>query len=190
MSIVLDNAFIERLAVILEKSIGDSSAPMGIAVTRKHVSDHVNFTDVVICGIGITGVFNGNLTLIIPQTTACHFVSKMIGMEFNEVTDDVLDGCRELTNMVAGVIKMEINSAQCDINIGIPTSLIGHTLHMRFNPSDKYVHQQYGSPEGDLEVYLVCRDGGSELHEQAVKPAAVKKDAAGALLERMKNNTK
>ncbi|MBL8013525.1 MAG: chemotaxis protein CheX [Candidatus Omnitrophica bacterium] len=188
MAIEINQAFIEKMSGIMEKMVGDSLLPMGITVSRKNATEHVNFQDVVFCSIGITGAFNGNLSIVIPQKTACSFVGKMIGMSFEQVTDDVLDGCREITNMVAGVIKMEMAAQSVDINIGLPTSMIGHGLRIRFNPADKYVHQQYTTSEGDLEVYLALNEQETSAQPSAEKKPAVAVDAATALLNKIKNS--
>jgi len=187
MGTAIDRVFIDKLAIVLEKSLSNSSRSLGIVVTRKNPSEHENFTDVVICAIGITGFLNGNLTIIIPQKTACQFVGKMLGSSYDQVNDDILDGCREVTNMIAGVIKMEMSLQGCDLCIGLPTSMIGHGLHMRFNPADKYLHQQYSSSDGDLEMYLAFKESESVTDKNlGIKSTVTSKDAAASLLEKMK----
>ena len=184
---VLDKAFIEQLSSYLQQALSDSSSALGIEVTCKDPAEHENFKDVVMCAIGITGVFNGNLTLIVPYATACQLVSKMLCDTYLEVNNDVLDGCREITNMVAGGLKMILSSKSLDISIGLPTSMTGNAMHVRFNPADVNIHQQFRSSTGDLELYLVCRESDSKIPEQH-KDNAARKDAASSLLDKLKNN--
>ena len=112
MSVTLDKKFIDDVSSFLKKSLSDTISSYEITVTCKDPSSHENFTDVVMCAIGITGTFNGNLTIIIPQKTACQFVSKMLGDTYAQVTDEVLDGCREITNMVAGGLQVSMSQQE------------------------------------------------------------------------------
>jgi len=189
MSILLDKAFIHNLSVLLEKSLTEVASTLGISVTRKDLISHEDFSDAVICSIGITGAFNGNLVIILSQSAACQLVSKMAGEAYTEVSDDVLDGCRELANMAAGVVMMGLSQQLCEVNIGLPTSLRGHTMHVRLNPIDKYVHQQYSTTIGDIELILVSRENESRIHEQSASNTTdAPKDALNSLLDKMKQN--
>jgi len=189
MSMLLDKVFIQKLSALLEKSLFEVTSNYGISVTHKDPYTQEDFVDAVICSIGITGPFNGNLIIILPQSTACQLVSKLVGDTYTEVSDDVLDGCRELANMVAGVLMMGLSAQSCEVNIGLPTSFKGHAMHVRHNPIDKYVHQQYSSTIGDIEMIMVGRENASRIHEQSAGNSAdAPKGAVNNLLDKMKDN--
>jgi len=184
----LDRNFIKTLGILLEKSLSVVTATLGFSVSGKEPSSGEDFAEAVICSIGITGPFSGNLIIILSEVTACKLVSRMVSDNFTQVTDDVLDGCRELTNMVAGGIMMGLSSSDSEVNIGLPTSLRGHKLHMRFNPVDKHVHQLYSSEIGNIEMIIVGRENESPVHEQQPSNAAENpKNAVDSLLDKMKH---
>jgi chemotaxis protein CheX len=58
--------------------------------------------------IGITGDAIGSLALSFSEYTICKIVSNMLGEEFHSVTRDILDAVGEITNMVSGVSRTQM----------------------------------------------------------------------------------
>lgn len=56
--------------------------------------------------------------------------STFLGMEIDEIDDDVKDAVGEVANMVAGNVKTAFKQRGRDINIAIPNTVVGKELKM------------------------------------------------------------
>jgi chemotaxis protein CheX len=91
--------------------------PLTESVTKFHCS---------ITGmVGLVGTYTGILSLHCPQSLAMKITSNMLGMEVEEVDDDVNDALGEIANMLGGHVKMVLSKGGLDINISIPTVIAG-----------------------------------------------------------------
>ena len=78
----------------------------------------------IVASIGLSGPLSASLVLVLPVKSALWVVSKMIGDEIKEVTQDVVDGTGELVNMIAGCLKKHLEgSFSCAL--GLPAVIVG-----------------------------------------------------------------
>lgn len=112
-----------------------------------------------VCGlIGLAGKYHGMVVLSFGRETALLLAGKMLGNDVAELNPDVVDAVGELTNMVAGNAKSQMEEYQ--MSIGLPTVICGKTTSISF-PS--------GSPAllipFDSDLGPVCVEVGiSESH--------------------------
>lgn len=88
--------------------------------------------------IGITGDAIGSLALSFSEKCICKIVSNMLGEEHLEVTRDILDAVGELTNMVSGASRTQLEKMGMAVYAAIPTVVHGqgHTItHILKSPS-------------------------------------------------------
>jgi chemotaxis protein CheX len=88
--------------------------------------------------IGITGDAIGSLALSFSEKCICKIVSNMLGEEHHEVTRDILDAVGELTNMVSGASRTQLEKMGMAVYAAIPTVVHGqgHTItHILKSPS-------------------------------------------------------
>ena len=88
--------------------------------------------------IGITGDAVGSLALSFSEKCICKIVSNMLGEEHHEVTRDILDAVGELTNMVSGASRTQLEKMGMAVYAAIPTVVHGqgHTItHILKSPS-------------------------------------------------------
>lgn len=104
--------------------------------------DATHSADQLICFIGIGGDLEGNLALHVPQKAACAIVSKMLFMDIAEMTQDVRDGVGEMLNMIAGGIKMKVQSASGSVNISLPTVIEGSGMQIKVKADNQRVAKQ------------------------------------------------
>jgi chemotaxis protein CheX len=91
--------------------------PLTESVTKFHCS---------ITGmVGLVGTYSGILSLHCPQTLAMKITSNMLGMDVDEVGEDVNDALGEIANMLGGHVKMVLSKGGLDMNISIPTVIAG-----------------------------------------------------------------
>lgn len=82
--------------------------------------------------IGITSPsFNGTITLCFPEKVFLGAMSRMLGEEFKEITNDLQDGVAELLNIIFGQAKIILNQQGHSIQKAIPTVVRGQNISTR-----------------------------------------------------------
>jgi chemotaxis protein CheX len=88
--------------------------------------------------IGITGDAIGSLALSFSGKCICKIASNMLGEEFHEVTRDIIDATGEITNMISGASRTQMEKMGMSVYAAIPTVVHGanHTItHILKSPS-------------------------------------------------------
>lgn len=75
--------------------------------------------------VGLAGIYSGLISVHCPQTLALKMTSNMLGMDVEEVGDDVDDALGEIANMLGGCIKQVLSKGGHDISLSIPTVISG-----------------------------------------------------------------
>jgi len=95
----------------------EESYPLEDSVTHFHCS---------ISGmVGLAGSYTGILAVHCPQSFAMKITSNMLGMDVDEMGEDVNDALGEIANMLGGYVKMVLSKGGMDINLSIPTIISG-----------------------------------------------------------------
>lgn len=80
--------------------------------------------------IGLGGGIRGVLAVHCPAAVAKAITSTFLGMEVNELDEDVKDAIGEIANMVAGNLKVSLAGEGVDIELAIPTSVVGESFNV------------------------------------------------------------
>ncbi len=75
--------------------------------------------------VGLAGTYTGILSIHCPLSFALRITSNMLGMEVDEVGEDVNDALGEIANMLGGYVKQVLSKGGLDINLSIPTVISG-----------------------------------------------------------------
>ncbi len=75
--------------------------------------------------VGLAGSYTGVLSIHCPQSLAMAITSNMLGMEVDEIGEDVFDALGEIANMLGGHVKQVFSSGGLDINLSLPTVISG-----------------------------------------------------------------
>jgi len=75
--------------------------------------------------IGMSGDFNSMLSIHCPGKVGMAITGEMLGMEVEEVDDDVKDTLGEIANMVAGGLKESFAAENLNLELAIPTTISG-----------------------------------------------------------------
>jgi len=95
----------------------EDSYPLKEPVTSFHCS--------VTGMVGLAGTYTGILSIHCPRTLALLITSNMLGMDVEEVGEDVNDALGEIANMLGGYVKQILSKGGLDINLSIPTVISG-----------------------------------------------------------------
>lgn len=88
--------------------------------------------------IGVTGDAIGSLAISFSEPCICFIAGKILGETFTEANQDVFDAAGEITNMVSGVARSQIERLGLTIFAAIPSIAYGkgHTFqHILKTPS-------------------------------------------------------
>ena len=87
--------------------------------------------------IGLAGSYKGNIAIHFSKSLALKSISAMLGMEFDELTDDTKDAIGEIANIVAGGVKTELSAEGINFDLSLPTVICGENYSIFFNEADK-----------------------------------------------------
>lgn len=80
--------------------------------------------------IGLGGGLKGLLAVHCPASVATKITSAFLGMDVDEIDDDVKDAIGEIANMVAGNLKISYAAVGVNIELAIPTSIVGDSFYV------------------------------------------------------------
>ena len=106
--------------------------------------------------IGLSGRAAGAVILSISENLAYKAASRMLMTDVNEMNDDVLDAIGELTNMVAGSAKAELEELQ--LNVSLPNVITGKPHDIRFPSNVKPICVPFSTKYGDLALEVGLGD--------------------------------
>lgn len=75
--------------------------------------------------IGLAGSSKGLLAIHLPKQTALAVTSAFLGMDVDEIDEDVRDAIGELANMLGGSVKSALDPSGSDIKLSMPSSIYG-----------------------------------------------------------------
>jgi chemotaxis protein CheX len=78
--------------------------------------------------IGLGGGMRGLLAIHCPASVAQAITGAFLGMEVDELNDDVKDAIGEIANMVAGNLKVSYAKIAINLDLAIPTSIAGESF--------------------------------------------------------------
>lgn len=75
--------------------------------------------------LGLSGGLKGMLCIHCPEQGARAITANLLGMEVEELNEDVNDAMGELANMVAGGLKTKLSPTGKSLELSIPTAIAG-----------------------------------------------------------------
>ncbi|MEO8594808.1 MAG: chemotaxis protein CheX [Candidatus Solibacter sp.] len=99
--------------------------------------------DGVVSFIGIAGSWVGTGSLTCSPSVACRICSAMLMTEAPSVNEDVLDAVAELTNMIVGSVKTDLESELGPLGLSIPTVVFGRNFKTRNAGTVEWIHVRF-----------------------------------------------
>jgi len=75
--------------------------------------------------VGFAGIYSGVISIHCPVSLALQITSSMLGMECDEVNEDLNDAIGEIANMLGGSVKQVLSKGGMDVKLSIPTVISG-----------------------------------------------------------------
>ena len=82
----------------------------------------------VVSFIGLAGSWAGTGSIVCSPAVACRVCTQMLMTEATVVNEDVLDAVAELTNMIIGGVKTELEKQLGPLGLSIPTVVFGRNF--------------------------------------------------------------
>ncbi len=98
---------------------------MDISVSEADINDKGKLNNSITGLIGLAGTHKGVLAIHIPNKVAFAITGSFLGMEVNEVNEDVEDAVGELANMLGGNVKTILSEKGRDIELSLPSTISG-----------------------------------------------------------------
>ena len=75
--------------------------------------------------VGLAGTHKGVLAVHFPRKVALAVTSNFLGMEVEEINEDVQDAIGEIANMLGGNLKTILSDRGKDIHLSLPSTIFG-----------------------------------------------------------------
>ncbi|MBA3008832.1 MAG: chemotaxis protein CheX [Proteobacteria bacterium] len=150
MNVKLINPFINATINVLE-----TMAFVKVDAGRPYVkTDNLAVGDVT--GIlGLTGVANGTIAVTFEEKCILTIVSNMFGEAMESLNDEIADAVGELTNMISGQARRELEQVGKVFKAAIPSVVIGRNHSIRHYSDGPKIAIPF-STEGGKFTIEVC----------------------------------
>src|SRR5215471_15045310 len=111
-------------------------------------------TDGVVSFIGIAGTWIGTGSIICSSAMACAVCSQLLMTEASAVNEDVLDAVAELTNMIIGGVKTDLEGVLGPLGLSIPTVVFGRNFRTRSVGSTEWIVVRFPWKNEELTVKI------------------------------------
>jgi len=120
-------------------------------------------SDGVVSFIGLAGGWAGAGSLACSPAMACRICSRMLMTESPAVDDEVLDAVAELTNMIVGGVKTDLEPSLGPLGLSIPTVVYGKNFKTKGAGITEWVVASFEWEEERLLV-RVCLAPTADAH--------------------------
>jgi chemotaxis protein CheX len=105
--------------------IFSSMVMMEVAPSGEKRDSMPPLTDSITGVIGLAGTHKGVLAIHFPKTVAMAITGSFLGMDVDEMNEDVEDAVGELANMLGGSVKAILSAKGRDIDLSLPSIISG-----------------------------------------------------------------
>lgn len=133
MDVRFINAFLEGTINVI-KTMANISPMPGKPYLKKDGSANGDVSGI----IGFTGAVTGSMALSFSEKSILKIVSNMLGEEIQEINGDIKDAVGEITNIISGAARKELEKIGLNVLAAIPTVVSGkgHSIsHVLGGPS-------------------------------------------------------
>ncbi|MFT5726634.1 MAG: chemotaxis protein CheX [Desulforhopalus sp.] len=104
--------------------------------------------------IGLAGTHKGVLAMHFPKPVAMAITGSFLGMDVDEINEDVEDAVGELANMLGGSVKSILSAKGRDIDLSLPSVISGENYDFQPTREIERVVIPFQCDAGDFMVEL------------------------------------
>lgn len=145
----------------IEKEISRSTIEIFTTMVMMEVEPEAGFSkadgalvDSITGLIGFAGTHKGAIAIHIPNQVALDITSNFLGMDVEEINEDVEDAVGEIANMIGGDIKGYLSENGRDINLSLPSTISGAQYDFQSNKNADIFMLAFNTASGQFLVEL------------------------------------
>jgi chemotaxis protein CheX len=100
----------------------------------------------------VAKAFRGSISICFPKETFLKIVSRMLGHEYTTITREIEDAVAEITNVVYGSAKTELNKKGYAMEKAIPSITRGDQHSIRFDAKTPILITHFTSSDGPFMI--------------------------------------
>jgi chemotaxis protein CheX len=162
-----------NLKEIIVKSVTEStlhvfSTMLGVDIACHEAAGRTGMpeaaTEGVVSFIGLAGSWAGTGSLSCSPALACRICSAMLLCESPAIDEEVLDAVAELTNMIVGSVKTELELTLGPLGLSIPTVVYGRNFKTKSAGNTDWVVVRFQWDDEQLVVKLCLEPKEQAAH--------------------------
>ncbi len=102
----------------------------------------------------VSDTIKGSVVISFPETTFLKVMSNMLGEEYKQISQDIVDGAGEITNMIFGQAKVILNERGYGVQIALPQVITGKNHMLSTQSKGPTVIIPFSSTAGDFFVEI------------------------------------
>lgn len=165
MRVEFINPFVLATVNVFEMMLGCRLERGALSLKREHAPTHE------VSGlIGLSGRCRGMVVVSVGRMTAIKAAELMLGVRPESLNSEVMDAIGELTNMIAGSAKSQLEEYQ--LTIGLPTVICGKTQAIAFPSQSQPMVIPFDSEIGPVCVQVGLVENSANASEFAANAVA------------------
>jgi chemotaxis protein CheX len=104
--------------------------------------------------IGFAGDKKGTFSLAFTKESALFIYQSMVGEEAPSVNSEVIDAIGEITNIISGQTRVEIEKLGYKLSAALPTVIVGQNVEVNFITKVPVITLPFTFPAGSAEGKL------------------------------------
>lgn len=112
-------------------------------------------TDGLVSFIGLAGAWAGTGSLACSKELGCRICSQMLMTESSSIDEEVLDCVAEITNMIIGGVKTDLEAIVGPLGLSIPTVVFGRNFTTKSAGSTDWIVVRFGC-DGEVMSVKMC----------------------------------
>jgi chemotaxis protein CheX len=121
-------------------------------------------TDGLVSFIGLAGVWAGTGSLACSKNLGCRICSAMLMTETSSIDEDVLDAVAEITNMVIGSVKTDLEALLGPLGLSIPTVVFGRNFSTKSAGSTDWIVVRFQCDDETFSVKMCLAPSDKVSH--------------------------
>jgi chemotaxis protein CheX len=102
--------------------------------------------------VGLAGTHKGVLAVHFPKPLALAVTSSFLGMDVEEINEDVQDAIGEIANMLGGNLKTILSDKGKDIQLSLPSTISGDEYNFSSQAEAEQLIIPFKAPDGEFFV--------------------------------------
>ncbi|MDD2468776.1 MAG: chemotaxis protein CheX [Desulfobulbus sp.] len=144
------NSFAEISDKLIESTIEifTGMVMMDIAVAGEPMQKLGSLKQSITGMVGLAGTHKGVLAVHFPKQIALDVTSSFLGMDVDEINEDVQDAIGEIANMLGGNLKTILSDRGRDIQLSLPSTISGDEYNFSSQADAEQIILPFQAPTG------------------------------------------